>query len=106
MAPKVINLDKFKTSQIVVIGDTEYTIGAIPIDMFLNDSLVAKVDNPQGIDIKTQIKNTMELIGRISNIPKKVLSGLQLPELTALLLIAQGVDPSAKEEGESKGPNA
>lgn len=102
---KVINLDRFKNSQTVEFDDAKYKINGVSVDMYLNDTTLTDMENCT--DLNERIKLIIEVLGKLSDIPKEVLGRQGLPMLTALLQVAQGIDPT-KEDGESgevKSPN-
>lgn len=97
---KVINLDKFKTEQTVLLDGTEYTVRGITVEQWLDE--VGEEDNEKELDTKEQFERYISQLAKLSTIPTEVLRVQQFPVLTALMQIAQGLDPEAKDESEGK----
>jgi hypothetical protein len=87
---KVINLDKFKRTQKVIINGQMYEVYGVTVDMFLNEASSVEAATP-----KENVETMVKLLGTITNIPMEVLKSLTFDVLNALIQVSQGVDPDA-----------
>lgn len=98
---QIINLDKFKKVQAVELDGKQYEVQGITVDMYLNDP-----DFPlagTGGATKEATQATINVLHRLSGIPKETLVNQPFSVLTALMQIAQGIDPGEPEqEGKEK----
>jgi len=94
---KVINLDKFKTETQVQLDGKTYTVKGMTVEQWLNDSDGDGVEKTE----REKFVETLDRIAGMSDIPVEVLKVQQFSVLTALMQVAQGLDPNApKEEGD------
>lgn len=98
---KVINLDKFATFQKVSLGGVEYSVQGKPVEDFLTDTVAKKLEEAKSNRDKVEV--LVSEVERISDIPREVLVKQTFGVLNAILMVAQGVDPEAKEASEGEG---
>lgn len=94
---KVVNLDKFRNKSIVILDGEQYEVKGLTVNMYLNDSDFAEMNaNPE--DQKGQIERMLNILTKLSNVPREVLVEQDFAVLSALMLVAQGGNPEEKEE--------
>lgn len=97
---KVVNLDKFKKKQKVILEDAEYNIYGMKVGEFVEEGMdESKYEN---MTIKEQVVFFIDSILKHSDIPKEVLLDQEIEVLSALMQVMQGVDPSEKDEDKKK----
>jgi len=89
---KVINLNKFKNSQVVELDGNRYSVGAISVDMYLHDEELATLDKT--VDPAERIVLILSILVKISTIPHEILTAQPISVLLALMQVVQGNDPT------------
>lgn len=97
---KVVNLDKFKKHQTVILEGNEYKIFGIKVSEFFEEDMEESKYEKMGI--KEQVKFFIDSILKHSDIPKDVLLDQELDVLMALMQVMQGIDPEAEKDDKKK----
>jgi len=97
---KVVNLDKFKQENKVIIDGAEYIVKGMTVRQFLNNNINDKLNEAK--DDAERVKAMVEVLRQISNIPEEKLLDLNFQALTALIYVAQGINPEEQESSEKK----
>lgn len=92
---KVFNLDKFKDTATVEIGGTSYQVRGINVREYLSGDVTGKIEKAQ--DERQRVMAMLDVIEKMSDIPRPVLEDQTFSALSALITIMQGGDPDAKE---------
>lgn len=91
---EIINLNQFKISSTVLLGESEYTINGISVEQFLNDKDIEALDHPErSVNPKEHIKTIIRVITKISNIPEEIIIKQNIDVLKAIIVVAQGKNP-------------
>lgn len=94
---KTINLNKFSSKQRIILDDTEYTVTGFTVQNYIEDDLgldsLNKIEDP-----KKQAQAMVDVISKISDIPKAVLLAQPVGIIHAIIQVAQGIDPTAEAE--------
>lgn len=94
---KVINLDKFRTHQTVLLDGKEYTVRGQTVSQFLDEA----GGNLDALDTVGRFKYYLARLGEITDIPMEILQKQEIGVLIALMRVSQGVDVDEDESGES-----
>lgn len=97
---KVVNLDKFKRKQKVILEGNEYEIFGVKTKEFFEEDFEA-INNDKS-DFKTQVRLFVDTIIKHSDIPEEILLEQELEVLMALIQVMQGQDPEAGEDSKKK----
>lgn len=89
-----VNLDQFKKVQKVTLDGKEYEVKGVSASQFIGGFL----DEETGkLSDREQFEKMIEALGELTTIPVEVLKQQDFGVLTALMLIAQGIDPQTQE---------
>lgn len=95
---KVINLDRFRTTQTVSLEGIEYEVYGMTVRQFLeNGGEQHEFENAQD-----QFNFFIDKLEKSTNIPRDVLVDQEPGVLAALFKVCQGIDPEI-EEGAPEG---
>ncbi len=97
---KLINLDKFKEIQKVMLDGNEYEVRGLNVGEFLDGNILEAVEKADGM--KNQVKEMLIVLSKFTNIPGKILLKQQFSVLMALIQVMQGADPD--ETGDENDP--
>lgn len=90
----IINLDKFSNVQTVEYNGVQYKVTGVTIDDHLKNTF--NFDAIKTItDEKEKTLAAIEIVKKISDIPEAVILGAGFGFLWAIILVAQGIDPSS-----------
>ncbi len=90
---KVINLDKFSNVQTVEYNGTQYKVTGVTIDDHLKNRF--NFDDIKNIeDEKKKTLAAIDIVKKISDIPEDVILNAGFGFLWAIILVAQGIDPT------------
>lgn len=84
---KVVNLDKFRRQTRVVIDGEEYTLRGMTIGQYLDGDY--NLSNP---DPKEQVRNMLNMLRDMSNIPEDKIRAMSFEEIEVLTKLIQGID--------------
>lgn len=88
---KAINLDQFKKVQKITLDGEEYEVKGVSARQFIGGFLD---DETSTLSDREQFKRMIDALAEITTIPAEKLMGLDMQVLTAIMLIAQGIDPA------------
>ncbi len=97
---KVINLDQFKRVQKVSIDGVEYEVTGITAEQFIGGFLD---EATAGLSDREQFEKMIQALREITTVPEDKLRKMDIGVLTALMMVAQGVDPTAKPKDAVEG---
>lgn len=88
---KAINLDQFKKVQKITLDGVEYEVKGVSARRFIGGFLD---DETSTLSDREQFQRMIDALAEITTIPAEKLMGLDMQVLTAIMLIAQGIDPA------------
>ena len=96
---KVVNLNKFKQNQDVVLDSIEYTVRHLTVDEYLNNTVQERFKDCK--DEKEKARVMIDIIGEFTTIPKEILVKQPFPVLNAIIQLIQGADLDDEEQAEA-----
>lgn len=93
---KLINLDKFKTEQKVILDNQEYSIKGMSVREYMDNNIDEQM--AQATTEQDRIRLLIEKLKILTNIPEDVLFNQEFSVLIALIQVTQGLTPDTPSE--------
>lgn len=93
---KTVNLDKFKTQHKITLDGEQYVIRSLTLKEMVESDFQERMEQTE--DALEKFTIMVEHLSQISSIPEEVLMEQEIGVLSAMMQVAQGVDPNEAPE--------